>query len=89
LLGLLAASDVFFSRQLIVLQLDKESPRYTYEEPAFHMTENAVADSVSIHPTMPADFLHMLRQCFLFMHWTFVQISGENISHTHVRGTSA
>ena len=86
---MLAASDVFFSRQLIVLQLDKESPRYTYEEPAFHMTENAIADTVSIHPTMPADFLHMLRQFFLVKLWTFVQISGENISYTHARGASA
>jgi hypothetical protein len=50
-LGLFAGSDVLFSGQLIVLQFDKESPRYTYEEPALHMTGNAVADSVSIHPS--------------------------------------
>jgi hypothetical protein len=46
-LGLYAGSDVSFNGQLVALQLDKEPPHYTYEEPALHTTEKAVADSVS------------------------------------------
>jgi hypothetical protein len=86
---LFSASDVLFSGQLIVLQFDKESPRYTYEELALHMTENAVADCVSIHPTIPVDSLRVLRECFLVMHWKFIQYQARIISHAHPRGTSA
>src|SRR5215212_5248289 len=75
---IVAGSDVLFSGQLIVLQFDKESPRYTYEEPALHMTGNAVADSVSIHPTRPVEFLRMVRQFLSVMHWTLIQISSKN-----------
>src|SRR5215203_4175066 len=82
-------SDVLFSGQLIVLQFDKESPRYTYEEPALHMTGNAVADSVSIHPTTPVEFLRMYdnfsQSCIRRLSKYQVRI----IFHAYARGTSA
>ncbi|HEX2472488.1 MAG TPA: hypothetical protein VHJ59_07030 [Nitrososphaera sp.] len=43
-----ASSGVLFSGQLIVVPLDKESPRYIYEESRFANNRNTAADSVCI-----------------------------------------